>query len=113
MNKVSNTGDDDEMQDDYSELLEGYDFSKAVRGKYHQEYRNFQGKVPVKITSKEGDKYVTLCTLKAEATIAADGKLTAQIPADFAPGEYRITLIIEEPATPAIAEICEDENESE
>ena len=95
MNKISNHNDDHEMPDDYSELLDEYDFSKAVRGKYHEKYRSYQGKTPVNITSADGDRYVTLRTVKVEAI----GKLTVQLDGDITPGEYRVTLIIEEPAT--------------
>jgi hypothetical protein len=87
------------MPDDYSELLDGYDFSKAVRGKYHEKYLRSQGKIPVKITSNDGDRYVTLRTVKVEALVTPDGKLTVQLDGDITPGEYRVTLIIEEPAT--------------
>ncbi|MGH8000901.1 MAG: hypothetical protein ACREPR_16115 [Brasilonema sp.] len=114
MNKVSNHEDDYEMPDDYSDILEKYDLSKAVRGKYHEAYRSFKGKVPVKITSTEGDRYVTLRTVKAEATVTPDGKLIAQLDSDshdqIAPGEYKVTLIIEEPTTPSPQETS-SENE--
>ncbi|MGI2903414.1 DUF2281 domain-containing protein [Tolypothrix sp. VBCCA 56010] len=83
-----------------SEFLDGYDFSKAVRGKYHEKYRSYQGKIPVNITSNDGDRYVTLRTVKVEAIVTPDGKLTVQLDGDIMPGEYRVTLIIEEPATP-------------
>jgi hypothetical protein len=99
MNKVSNQNDDYEMPEVHSELIDGYDLSKAVRGKYHDQYRSYQGKIPVKITSADGDRYVTLRTVKAEAIVTPDGKLTVQLDGDITPGEYRVTLIIEEPAT--------------
>jgi nicotinamide riboside kinase len=88
-----------EMPDDYSELLDEYDFSKAVRGKYHEKYRSYQGKIPVNITFNDGDRYVTLRTVKVKAIVTPDGKLTVQLDGDITPGEYRVTLIIEEPAT--------------
>ena len=99
MNNISSQNDDHEMPEVHSELLEGYDFSKAVRGKYHEEYRSYQGKIPVNITSNDGDRYVTLRTVKVEAIVTPDGKLTVQLDGDITPGEYRVTLIIEEPAT--------------
>lgn len=99
MNKISNHNDDHEMPDDYSEFIDGYDFSKAVRGKYNEKYRSYQGKIPVNITSNDGDRYVTLRTVKVEAIVTPDGKLTVQLDGDITPGEYRVTLIIEEPAT--------------
>lgn len=93
MNNISNQNDD-------HEIVERYDFSKAVRGKYHEKYRSYQGKIPVNITSNDGDRYVTLRTVKVEAIVTPDGKLTVQLDGDITPGEYRVTLIIEEPATP-------------
>jgi mRNA-degrading endonuclease RelE of RelBE toxin-antitoxin system len=82
-----------------NEKQDEYDFSKAVRVKYHEKYRTYQGKIPVNITSNDGDRYVTLCTVKVEAIVTPDGKLTVQLNGDITPGEYRVTLIIEEPAT--------------
>ncbi len=59
--------------------------NKAVRGKYHETYRSFKCKVPVKITSADGNRYVTLLTVKAEATLTSDGKLITQIDNQITP----------------------------
>lgn len=48
---------------------------------------------------EDSDRNVTLRKVKAEAEIAPDGKLTAEITSHFPPGQYRVTLIIEEPIT--------------
>ncbi|NMG09212.1 hypothetical protein [Brasilonema sp. UFV-L1] len=61
------------------------------------------------ISSENNKQEVTIKTFKAEATVTPDGKLTAQLDSDndekIAPGEYKITLIIEEPTTPSSEEI--------
>lgn len=59
---------------------------------------------------EDGDRDVTLRRVKAEAAIAPDGRLTAQLPSDFAPGQYRVTLIIEEPRTQPRAETAPNES---
>jgi hypothetical protein len=71
-------------------------------------------KEPANTTSREfvagedSKQEVTIKTFKAEATVTPDGKLTAQLDGDnddeIAPGEYKVTLIIEEPATPSTEE---------
>ncbi|MCL1468094.1 hypothetical protein [Argonema galeatum] len=96
MSELSKQKSDYEMPDDYSEILDGYDLSKAVRGKYSQRYLKDKQKSIVKITSEDGDRYVTMKTIKAKAIVTDDGKLTAEVESDMKPGEYRVTLIIEE-----------------
>lgn len=48
--------------------------------------------------SKDTEQYVTIQTIKTQAISTSDGNLTAQVSSDFEPGEYQVTLIIEEPA---------------
>lgn len=95
MNK--NSKNDFEMLDDYADILETSNLSHAVRGKYYQRYQNLQGKIPVTIKTQEGDRHIILHTIKAKAKIEANGKLVADIASNLSPGEYQITIMIEEP----------------
>ncbi|WP_449420224.1 hypothetical protein [Phormidium nigroviride] len=94
MNKVSNSSDDYEMLDDYSELFEK-NWSKVVRGKHHPKYRNLNGKISVTIRSEDGDRYVYHREIKTQAMITADGKVIAEVLQDVQPGEYQATLLIQ------------------
>jgi hypothetical protein len=84
MSNISQPNDDTEMLDDYSEIIKNSKI-KAVRGKHHQDYRQLNGTVPVKIESAIGDRYVKLRTIETEATIADDGQLTAPLFVDLKP----------------------------
>ena len=95
MNKVSNSSDDDEMLNDYSELFEK-NWSKVVRGKHHPKYRNLNGKISVTIHSEDGDKYAYHRELKTQAMITADRQVIAEVSPDIQPGEYQATLLIQE-----------------
>ena len=96
MSNISQQHHDSEMLEDYSENLKTGNL-KRVRGKHHQEYRQLNGTVPVKIESETGDRYVKLRTIETEATIADDGQLTAEGFAELNPGKYSVTIIIEQP----------------
>jgi hypothetical protein len=104
MNKDNNAPDDYEMAEDYSAILKESDLSKARRGKYYQQYRSFQGRIPVTIKSEKGDRHLNHLHFETEAKVTADGKLIAEAPPDIAPGKYRIMLVIEEPRNPPISE---------
>lgn len=67
-------------------MLDEYEFSKAVRGKYYQRYPRDGQKPLVKITGKDGDRYVTLRTIENQAIITPDAKLTVQVTSDITPG---------------------------
>jgi uncharacterized protein (DUF2141 family) len=97
MSNLSKQQDDSEMLTDYSEAIAS-GRAKAVRGKYHQDYRQLNGTVPVRIESANGERYVNLRTIETEATIADNGQLIAEVFADLKPGKYAVTIIIEEPA---------------
>jgi len=109
MNKVSNSSDDDEMLDDYSELFEK-NWSKVVRGKHHQKYRNLNGKISVTIHSEDGDRYVYHREIKTQAMITADGKVIAEVSPDIQPGEYQATLLIQEIYNQSDQDLIADEN---
>jgi hypothetical protein len=96
MSNISQQHDDSEMLGDYSEILKTGQF-KGSRGKYHQDYHQLNGTVPVKIESKTGDRYVKLRTIETKATIADNGQLTAEGFAELNPGKYSVTIILEEP----------------
>ena len=95
MNKVSNSSDDFEMLDDYSELFEK-NWSKVVRGKHHQRDRNLNSKISVTIRSEDGDRYVYHREIKTQAMITADHQVIAEVSQDIQLGEYQATLLIQE-----------------
>ena len=97
MSNLSKQQDESEMLADYSEAIAS-GRAKAVRGKYHQDYRQLNGTVPVRIESATGERYVNLRTIETEATIADNGQLIAEGLAEVKPGKYAVTIIIEEPA---------------
>lgn len=109
MNKVSNSADDDEMLDDYSELF-AKNRSKVVRGKNHQKYRNLNGKISVTIRSKDGERYVYHQEIKTQALITADRHVIAEISPDIQPGEYQATLLIQERYKPSDEDLIADKN---
>ncbi|MDF0555575.1 hypothetical protein [Kamptonema sp. UHCC 0994] len=93
MNKAINPIDDYEMPDDYSELLAEYDFSKVVRDKSRQSRPNGQ-KPLVKITGKDGDRYVTISRIEGKGIITPDGNLQVQFSSEISPGNRRVILTI-------------------
>jgi hypothetical protein len=46
--------------------------------------------------SKKMIRNETMRTIETTAIVAADGKLTIQIPPDIEPGEHKVVLVIEE-----------------
>lgn len=114
MNEVSNSQQNSELPDD-SEMLDEYDFSQGVRGKYYQRYRSNDQKTLVKIRAKDGDRNVTMKTIETKALVTSDGKLIVQVPSDITPGEHRVVLIIEEnttlPTAETLSEIDNAEND--
>ncbi|MBW4635115.1 MAG: hypothetical protein KME30_25420 [Iphinoe sp. HA4291-MV1] len=111
MNKVFNS-QDDEMLDDYSEMLEK-NWSRAVRGKYYNRYPKDRKPI-VKITSEEGVRYVTLRWLEAQATVISNSQIITLVPSDILPGEHLVTLLIKEPVNLISEELIPgEENEQE
>ena len=94
MSGISEPNHDPELED--AEMLEEYDFSQAVRGKYSQRSRTDAEKMVVTIDSEEGEREVVIRTVEVFATVTEDGKITVQLPADISSGEHRIVLLIEE-----------------
>lgn len=78
------------------EMLDEYDFSKAVRS---NPYRHLN-QSPIKIKSSTGGQEIQIKTVEVSAIVAPDGKVTLQLPSDITPGEHRITLLIQENLTP-------------
>lgn len=96
MNKESNIKTHSELLEDDSDNLDNYDLSKGVRGKYYQQYQALKSKIPVTIKTQNGDKNVILHTIKTKAILDKNGQLTVQIISDLLPGEYEVTVTIEE-----------------
>ena len=90
---ISEPNHNPEIED--TEMLEEYDFSQAVRGKYSQRNRT-DAERKVVIDSEEGKREVVIKTVEVFATVTEDGKLTVQLPSDISSGEHRIVLLIEE-----------------
>lgn len=78
------------------EMLDEYDFSKAVRGNPYKHLNH----APTRITTNTGDREIQIKTVEVSAIVATDGKVTLQLPPDITPGEHRITLLIQENLVP-------------
>ena len=97
MNKTTYANSqDDEMLDDYSDTLTPSDLKKAIRGKYAQSLAESNSST-VKITGKNGDRYVTMKTIEVEALVNNEGQLTIEVPSTLNEGKYHAILMIEEP----------------
>ncbi len=96
MSKDSKIHTPSDSLEDASENLDKYDLSKAVRGKYYAQYQALKGKIPVTIEIEHGEKKVILHTIKTKAILDQKGSLKADIGSDLAPGEYEVTITIEE-----------------
>jgi hypothetical protein len=97
MNKVMNDPiNDDEMLDDYSEVLTESHLKSAVRGKYTQ-YLADKDTSTVKIIAEDEERFVNMKTIEVEAFVNNEGQLTVQVPSNLKEGQYHAVLIIEEP----------------
>jgi hypothetical protein len=94
MSGISEPNHTSEAED--SEILEEYDFSQVTRGRYSRGDRANPEEITVTIDSEAGEREVVIRTVEVFATVAEDGKLTVQLPADISAGEHRIVLLIEE-----------------
>jgi hypothetical protein len=93
MSRIHNAEDND-MLDDYSEMFKA---QKGVRGKYSNRLVEMGGEPTVRLVEEDGsDRIVTLTTIYAEAAIAADGQMTAQLDTNLPPGNYRVVVMIED-----------------
>jgi hypothetical protein len=88
--------DDEEMLDDYSEVLTESNLKSAVRGKYARSLAE-QDTSPVKIIAENEERYVNMKTIEVEAFVNNEGQLTVQVPSNLKEGQYQAVLIIEEP----------------
>jgi len=97
MNKETKSNAAAEAIDD--EMLAEYDFSSAVRRNPYQHLNQ----APITIKTNTGDRDIQIKTIEVSATVATDGTVTLQLPPDIAPGEHRITLLIQENLAPHTA----------
>jgi glutaredoxin len=88
MNEATNPNLETPDQD----MLEEYDFSKAVRGNPYGRITSPQ----ITIETQQENRQVQIKTVEALATVTADGKITLQLPPDITPGEHHVTLLIQE-----------------
>jgi hypothetical protein len=88
--------DNNEMLDDYSEVLTESHLKSAVRGKYSQSLANGDS-YTVRIMGQNEDRYVNMKTIEVEALVNNEGQLTVQVPSNLKEGQYHAVLIIEEP----------------
>ncbi len=79
------------------EMLDHYDFSHGVRGKYYNPALSEQSPV-IRLLSEMGDRTVTMETIEVTAIVDAHGNLTAQLPPSIEAGEYRVVMMIEREA---------------
>jgi hypothetical protein len=97
MNKVINDPiKDDEMLDDYSEVLTESHLKSAVRGKYAQSLAD-KDTSTIKIIAENEERYVNMKTIEVAAFVNNEGQLTVQVPSNLTEGQYQAVLIIEEP----------------
>jgi hypothetical protein len=87
---------DDEMLDDYSEVLTESHLKSAVRGKYAQCLAD-KDTSTVKIIAEDEERFVNMKTIEVEVFVNNEGQLTVQIPSNLKEGQYHAVLIIEEP----------------
>ncbi|HEY9704638.1 MAG TPA: hypothetical protein V6C58_19510 [Allocoleopsis sp.] len=94
MNKTytNQTEENEEMLEEYGELLEQSNVSKHIRGKYANGSQSI-----VKITSDHQVRNVMGKTIETEANVNDQGELMINIPSEFSQGKYRVTLIVEQP----------------
>ncbi|MBE9072964.1 hypothetical protein [Microcystis sp. LEGE 08355] len=97
MNKVINDPiKDDEMLDDYSQVLTESHLKNAVRGKYARSLGDKDAST-IKIIAENEERYVTMKTIEVAAFVNNEGQLTVQVPSNLKEGQYQAVLIIEEP----------------
>lgn len=87
---------DDEILDDYSEVLTESHLKSAVRGKYSQSLADNDDST-VKIIAKNKERYVNMKTIEVEVFVNNKGQLTVQVPSNLQEGQYHAVLMIEEP----------------
>jgi hypothetical protein len=74
------------------DLLDEYDFSQAIR----RNSRPNLDRSAVRIETEKGDIEVQIKTVEVKAIVDNNGRVTIQLPPDIAPGEYQMTLLIQE-----------------
>ncbi|MEB3295307.1 MAG: hypothetical protein VKJ24_19310 [Synechococcales bacterium] len=80
---------------DEAEMLDHYDFSHGIRGKYYKPDTSSQNPM-VHLISETDDRQVEFQTIEVEVTIDQNGHLTAQLPGSIAAGQYRVVMMIEQ-----------------
>ncbi|MBD2578073.1 hypothetical protein [Oscillatoria sp. FACHB-1406] len=92
MNEDSNLISNSNLSEE--EMLDEYDFSQAVRRNSRQ---SLEGRT-IRIETENGDRFVQIRTIETIARVNDDGRVTLQLSPEIAPGEYQITLLIQEQA---------------
>ena len=91
MSKVSSS-DRASMPSDEFEMLEHYDFSGGVRGRYYQKIAESP---IVHIVSETDDRQVTFETIEVNAVVDGEGVLRVEGLRSLSPGKYRVVMMIE------------------
>ncbi len=91
MSKVSSS-DRGSMPSDEFEMLDHYDFSKGVRGRYYQS--NAESSI-VKLVSDTDERQVTFETFEVNAIVDTEGVLRAEGLRSLNPGQYRVVMMVE------------------
>jgi hypothetical protein len=97
MNKDTSFTSQPELPDE--DMLDEYDFSQAVRGNPRQ----YLDRSIVRIETENGDVDVRIITVEVNAIVDDNGKVTLQLPPDIAPGEYQMTLLIQDRSVHPVA----------
>ena len=91
MSKVSSS-DRTSMPSDEFEMLDHYDFSGGVRGRYYQKVNESP---IVHIVSETDDRQVTFETIEVNAVVDGEGVLRVEGLRSLSPGEYRVVMMVE------------------
>lgn len=90
MNKDSSFISQPQLPDE--DMLDEYNFSQAVRGNLRQ----YLDRSTIRIETDRGDFDVQIKTFEVRAIVDPNGKVTIQLPPDITPGEYQMTLLIQD-----------------
>lgn len=74
------------------DLLDEYDFSQAVRRNSHPNLARSR----VRIETEKGEIEIQIETVEVKAIVDKNGRVAIQLPPDIAPGEYQMTLLIQD-----------------
>jgi hypothetical protein len=106
MNKDTSFISQPELPDE--DMLDEYDFSQAVRGNPLNQssvisHQSSVNSPTVRIETENGDVDVRIITVEVKAIVDDNGRVTIQLPPDIDPGEYQMTLLIQDRSVHPVA----------